>query len=59
MDIKEIRKNMTVEGLNMDNKNIKGKVFGVIGLASVALVRTGEGRLDVTHAYVENLKEVQ
>lgn len=59
MDIKEVRKDMTVEGFNMDNKYIKGKVFGIVGLAGVALVKTGEDRLDITHAYAENLKEVE
>ena len=59
MDIKEVRKDMTVEGFDMDNKPIKGIVFGTVKLAGVALIKTGEDRLDVTHAYAENLKEAK
>jgi hypothetical protein len=47
-----------VEGINMDGKNIIGKLECVAGLGRVGIVRTGEDRLDITEAYIEHLKDV-
>jgi hypothetical protein len=48
-----------VEGINMDDKNIKGKLESVAGFGMVGMVRTGKDRLDITYAYIEKLKEIE
>jgi hypothetical protein len=48
-----------VEGIDMDDKNIKGKLESVAGFGMVGMVRTGKDRLDITYAYIEKLKEIE
>jgi hypothetical protein len=47
-----------VQGIDLWGNNFIGALVNVVGSAKVAIIKTGEDRLDVTQAELCNLKEV-
>jgi hypothetical protein len=47
-----------VQGTDIWGKSFVGELVNVVNLAKVAIIKTGEDRLDVTAADLENIKEV-
>jgi hypothetical protein len=46
-----------VSGVDVYGNNITGKIENVVRLANVAIVKTHEDRLGVTHCHISDLTE--
>jgi hypothetical protein len=47
-----------VQGTDIWGKSFVGELVSVINLANVAIIKTGDDRLNVTEAYISDIKEV-
>lgn len=55
-----IEENDYVNGIDMNNKPIKkGQVSNILKALQVAIIKTGEDRLDVTHAYLNDIERIE
>lgn len=59
MNINEAKQGIKVEGFDMSNNPISGEITGIVKFAGVALIKTGNDRINVSQAYVKNLKEIK
>jgi hypothetical protein len=47
-----------VQGIDLWGNSFIGELVNVVSLAKVAVIKTGKDRLDVTEAYISDIKEV-
>lgn len=55
----DINKNMKVQGVDFEGRDVAGKVEHIVGFGDVAVVRVNEDRMGLRYCYVENLKEAE
>jgi len=56
---KDIKENDYVKGFDMNKKPIEGQISNILSVFQVAIIRTGEDRLDNCIVYLNDIERVE